>query len=153
MKPNNSSTPTGYPEVSGLFRSVKPLKIFGPPASGQADAPAAGQLPKHLSALSTRRLVGAHQDDDHAAGGNLNMITAEEAHMRKVEANDLATNLDELLDAAASGEQFIIVRAGQPVARLMPAFSEFPDRSDLRNSIPPMTESAAVTVRELRDEP
>lgn len=82
------------------------------------------------------------------------MLGVEEAHVREVEVevNDLATNLDELLDAAASGEQFIILRAGRPLARLMPAFSRFSDRSDLRNSIPPMTESAAVTVRELRDE-
>ena len=64
--------------------------------------------------------------------------------------------ISQLLDAVASGEEVIILRRGQPAARLVPPDGapplHFPDRSELRGSLPPMRERAAEAVRAIRDE-
>jgi prevent-host-death family protein len=75
--------------------------------------------------------------------------------MRTVNAGEAREKLAHLLDAVASGEEIIIVRYGKPVACLTPIFPEsvaFPDRSELRTSLPPSNESAGVTFRTLRDD-
>jgi antitoxin (DNA-binding transcriptional repressor) of toxin-antitoxin stability system len=39
--------------------------------------------------------------------------------MRTVDIDDAAATLEQLVDLAATGEEIVILRAGQPVARLM----------------------------------
>jgi prevent-host-death family protein len=75
--------------------------------------------------------------------------------MREVNVRDTRMQLAQLLDAVAAGEHVVIVRRGTPTARLVAldrAMTPFPDRSALRDSLPPMRTSAVETVRSLRDE-
>lgn len=75
--------------------------------------------------------------------------------MRKVNVSHARRHLAELLQAVEAGETVIITRHGQPVARLEPittGMTPFPDRTELRNALPPMRISAAATVRELRED-
>lgn len=75
--------------------------------------------------------------------------------MRIVTASEARRQLPKLLAAVEAGEEIIITRRGRPVARLTSVavgMSPFPDRSDLRNSVPPMESSAAKTIRELRED-
>lgn len=74
--------------------------------------------------------------------------------MRTVNAGEVREKLDLLLDEVASGEEIIVLHHGKPAARLTPIPPEsvtFPDRSELRTSLSPSQESAAVTIRALRD--
>ncbi len=41
--------------------------------------------------------------------------------MRKIDIEDAKTRIGELIEAAAAGEEFIIAKAGKPVARLCPS--------------------------------
>lgn len=75
--------------------------------------------------------------------------------MRRVTATHARRHLAELLQAVEAGEEVIITRHGQPIARLEPlatGMSPFPDRSELRSSLPPMRTSASETIRDLRGE-
>lgn len=75
--------------------------------------------------------------------------------MQTINVRDTREKLSSLLDAVAAGEEVIILRRGKPVARLSPPQAEkigFLDRSELRESLPPAKENAAVVVRKLRDE-
>lgn len=75
--------------------------------------------------------------------------------MVSLNVRETRERISQLLDAVAAGEEVIILRRGQPAARLVRAESapvRFPDRSRLRAELPPMVESAAETVRSLRDE-
>lgn len=74
--------------------------------------------------------------------------------MRTVNATHARRHLAALLQAVEAGETVIITRHGQPIAKLEPiatGMTPFPDRTELRNSLPPMTNSAAATVRQLRE--
>ncbi len=53
---------------------------------------------------------------------------------RTVGAHDAKTNLSQLLDRVESGEAIIIMRHGEPVARLVP-FSETIDREKVESAI------------------
>lgn len=71
--------------------------------------------------------------------------------MKTISISQARKTLPSLLDAVARGEAFVIVRDGVPAAMLAPVRAvEFPDRSELRNSLPPMNESAFQVVRDLR---
>lgn len=75
--------------------------------------------------------------------------------MTTVNVRDARERISQLLDRVQAGDEVIILRHGKPVARLVgpaPRRASFPDRSGLRKSIPPMSESAADTVRSLRDD-
>lgn len=75
--------------------------------------------------------------------------------MREVNVRDTRLQLAQLLDAVATGEDVVILRRGRPTARLVAldrAMTPFPDRSALRDALPPMRTSAVDTVRRLRDE-
>lgn len=77
------------------------------------------------------------------------------ATIQKINVREIQKKLSALLDAVAEGEEVVILRHGRPVARLTSPESgviQFPDRSGLRASLPASRESAAVTVRSLRDE-
>lgn len=66
--------------------------------------------------------------------------------MQTINAPETRENLGSLLDAMASGEEFVILRHGKPAARLTAALLEslmFPDRSKLRVSLPTASASAA----------
>lgn len=75
--------------------------------------------------------------------------------MTTVNVREAREKISRLLDAVAAGEEIVIVRRGRPAARLVglnaPAIA-FPDRQELRDALPPMTESAADAVRTLRAE-
>lgn len=75
--------------------------------------------------------------------------------MQTINVRETREKLSTLLDAVACGEEIIILRNGKPAARLTPITPEtvtFPDRSDLRASLPPMKESSAEAVRSLRED-
>lgn len=74
--------------------------------------------------------------------------------MSTVSVRDARERISQLLDEVAAGEEVIILRRGEPAARLVgvaPKAVAFPDRAGLRKMLPPMTQSAGETVRLLRD--
>ena len=75
--------------------------------------------------------------------------------MMKFNIRETREQLSHLLDAVAAGEEVIVTRRGRVAARLVRAEGDgirFPDRSALRDALPPMQERASETVRALRDE-
>lgn len=74
--------------------------------------------------------------------------------MTTINVRDARESISQLLDLVQTGEEVIILRRGKPVARLIgpERTGSFPDRSQLRKSIPPMPQSAAEMVRSLRDD-
>lgn len=75
--------------------------------------------------------------------------------MNTVNVREAREQISRLLDAVAAGEEIVIVRRGQPTARLVGLNTgtvRFPDRQALRDAPPPMNESAADAVRDLRDQ-
>lgn len=74
--------------------------------------------------------------------------------MRAFNVSEVREKLADLLTAVENGEEIIIMRRDRPVARITAisqSITPFPDRSQLRQTVPPMQASAAQTVRELRD--
>jgi prevent-host-death family protein len=74
--------------------------------------------------------------------------------MQTINVRETRERLSALLDAVAVGEEITILRHGKPVARLttvLPERIQFPNRSELRASLPPALQSSAQMVRELRD--
>ncbi len=76
--------------------------------------------------------------------------------MPTVNVRDARARIGQLLDAVEAGEEIIIQRNGNPVARLMPIESteivaRFPDRREFRHRLPPSREHSADLVRSLRD--
>lgn len=70
--------------------------------------------------------------------------------MQTINVREARENLSVLIDAVASGGDVVILRHGKPAARLTSVSAEpvsFLDRSELRASLPPATESAPETVR------
>jgi prevent-host-death family protein len=77
-----------------------------------------------------------------------------EIKMSTMSVRDARKKISQLLDEVAAGEEVIILRRGEPAARLVGMGAKpvvFPDRSSLRNALPPMTQSAGDTVRLLQD--
>ncbi len=78
--------------------------------------------------------------------------------MRKINVKEARQQISRLLDEVNAGEEIIIVRRGKPVARLMQMNGnktkqlQFPDRSELRHKLPPMTQNSASLIRDIRDE-
>ncbi|WP_375171137.1 type II toxin-antitoxin system Phd/YefM family antitoxin [Marinobacter sp.] len=75
--------------------------------------------------------------------------------MQTINAHDVRKKLDNMLDAVGRGDEFVILHCGKPVARLtraMPDTVIFPDRSELRASLPPVRESASQAILGLRDD-
>lgn len=75
--------------------------------------------------------------------------------MLTVNVRETRDRISQLLDVVAAGEEVIILRRGQPAARLVRADESpvrFPDRSSLRQALPPSKESAGDAIRALRDE-
>ncbi|MHB8870581.1 MAG: type II toxin-antitoxin system Phd/YefM family antitoxin [Thermoleophilia bacterium] len=78
--------------------------------------------------------------------------------MRSVSVREARAEIARLLEAVEAGEEVIITRRGDPVARLVgldPVRSHeitFPSRTDLRESLPPSPQPSSRLVRELREE-
>jgi prevent-host-death family protein len=75
--------------------------------------------------------------------------------MKTINVRYMRQKLGSLLDEVEAGEEFIIIRHGKALARLTSVVPEpvvFPDRSELRSSLPPAKESASEASRALRDE-
>ncbi|MHB1343682.1 MAG: type II toxin-antitoxin system Phd/YefM family antitoxin [Thermoleophilia bacterium] len=76
--------------------------------------------------------------------------------MRKVSVREARAEMARLLEAVEAGEEVIITRRGDPVARLVGLDAEpaheiaFPSRSRLRESLPPSKQPSSRLVRELR---
>lgn len=82
-------------------------------------------------------------------------VNSECVQLQTISVFEAQERLDELLDAVASGEEIVILRHGKPAARMISAVQEsitFPDRSELRRSLPPACESACKAIGALRDD-
>ncbi|MCF8036224.1 MAG: type II toxin-antitoxin system prevent-host-death family antitoxin [Desulfobacteraceae bacterium] len=78
--------------------------------------------------------------------------------MQKVNVKEARRNISRLLDEINAGEEIIILRRGKPVARMLRIETQeekplqFPDRSLFRSKLPPMKQSSASLIRDIRDE-
>lgn len=80
--------------------------------------------------------------------------------MQHVNVKEARRNISRLLDEVITGEEVIIVRRGKPVARLQQVGEyqlenkqrRFPDHQELRDKLPPQSQSSATLIREMRDE-
>jgi prevent-host-death family protein len=75
--------------------------------------------------------------------------------MNTVTLADAKTHLSHLLDQVEAGEEIVITRRGQPVARISPV--EKPKRpikslAEFRSRMPGWRKSSAELLREMRDE-
>lgn len=75
--------------------------------------------------------------------------------MRAVNLADAKAHLSELVSKAESGEETVITRRGQPVARLVPIAlpkKAFRSLADFRATLPMARTSSAELIRQMRDE-
>ncbi|MDZ7761976.1 MAG: type II toxin-antitoxin system prevent-host-death family antitoxin [Desulfovermiculus sp.] len=79
--------------------------------------------------------------------------------MQKVNVKEARRHISRLLDEVNAGEEIIIIRRGKPVARMLQVNKaeeaetlRFPDRSRFRSKLPPMQQSSASLIRDIRDE-
>ncbi len=78
--------------------------------------------------------------------------------MQKVNVKDARRNISRLLDEINAGEEIILLRRGKPVARMVQVENDekeplrFPDRTLFRSKLPPMKQSSASLIRDIRDE-
>ncbi|NWO05993.1 MAG: type II toxin-antitoxin system prevent-host-death family antitoxin [Alteromonadaceae bacterium] len=75
--------------------------------------------------------------------------------MQTTNVRETREKLSNLLDAVECGEEIVILRHGKPAARLTAPQAQpvsFPDRSQLRESLPASPETSGQAVRNLRDE-
>ncbi len=78
--------------------------------------------------------------------------------MQEVNAKEARRNISHLLDRVHAGEDIVILRHGKPVALMSKIEEEekrplrFPNRSPLRNKLPPMKQDSASLIRDIRDE-
>lgn len=85
-------------------------------------------------------------------------LVMRKAKMEKINVKDARRNISHLLNAVVAGQEFVIVRNGKSVARLVPIEeidrekSRFPVRSEFRANLPKQKGSSDVLIREIRDE-
>lgn len=78
--------------------------------------------------------------------------------MQKINVKDARKNISRLLDQVNAGEEIIIFRRGKAVARMLQIDNKgskpvrFPNRSAFRSKLPPMKQSSASLIRDIRDE-
>lgn len=78
--------------------------------------------------------------------------------MQKVNVKEARRNISRLLDEINAGEEIILLRRGKPVARMVQVENDdkktlrFPDRTLFRSKLPPMKQSSASLIRDIRDE-
>jgi len=72
--------------------------------------------------------------------------------------NEARRNITRLLEKINAGEEIILLRRGKPVARMVQVKNDdreplrFPDRTLFRSKLPPMKQSSASLIRNIRDE-
>lgn len=78
--------------------------------------------------------------------------------MQKVNVREARQHIGRILDAVASGEEYVVMRRNKPVAKLS-AFDQgdipplrFPDRKDFRAKLPKCRIASYKMIRELRGE-
>jgi len=75
--------------------------------------------------------------------------------MRTVNLTDAKARLSELVSKAEGGQETVITRRGQPVARLVPINAPkkaFRSQAEFRATLPKARKPAAEVIRKLRDE-
>lgn len=77
--------------------------------------------------------------------------------MHTVSVAEAKAHLSELLNQVEAGEEVVITRRGQPLARLMGFYNpmkpiDFEEMDRLRASLPASTVSSAELIRQMRDE-
>ncbi|GAB4355636.1 MAG: hypothetical protein Kow0060_07730 [Methylohalobius crimeensis] len=74
--------------------------------------------------------------------------------MRSVNIKETRTNLKQLLDAVLEGEEVVVCRHGEPIAKLVRVgkSSRFRDRTDFRSRIQSARTATVEVLRTLRDE-
>ncbi len=78
--------------------------------------------------------------------------------MQKVNVRETRQHIGRILDAVATGEEFVITRRNKPIAKLSGIHQEeitppqFPDRGDFRAKLPKSKISSSNLIREMRDE-
>ena len=77
--------------------------------------------------------------------------------MRTVSVTEAKAHLSELLNQVEAGEEVVITRRGQPLARLKGFYNlmkpiDFEEMDRLRASLPVSTVSSAELIRQMRDE-
>lgn len=78
-----------------------------------------------------------------------------EAVLGAVNLAEAKAHLSELVSKAESGQETVITRRGQPVAKLVPVAAPkkaFRSRSDFRATLSKARKSSAELIRKLRDE-
>jgi prevent-host-death family protein len=78
-----------------------------------------------------------------------------EWHMSTVTLAEAKTHLSHLLDQVEAGEEIVITRRGQPIARITPVDKpKHPVKSlaEFRSRMPRWRKSSAELLREMRDE-
>lgn len=74
--------------------------------------------------------------------------------LKTIDSSELRDNFERVLDSVGYGETYLIMRDGKSVAQLTSPQSDtvrFPDRSDLRASVPSSDEDSAQALRTQRD--
>ena len=75
--------------------------------------------------------------------------------MKSINLADAKARLSELVSKAESGEETVITRRGQPVARLVPIASPrkaYRSLAEFRATLPRARKSSAQVIRQMRDE-
>ena len=75
--------------------------------------------------------------------------------MRAVNLADAKARLSELVGRAESGQETVITRRGQPVARLVPMAAPkkaFRSQAEFRATLPRARKPSAEVIRQLRDD-
>ena len=70
--------------------------------------------------------------------------------MKTIDSSELTDNFERVLDSLGSGEKYLITHNGKVVARLTSPQSDsvrFPDRSELRASLPKSEENSDRALR------
>jgi len=74
--------------------------------------------------------------------------------LKTIDSSELRDNFERVLDSVGSGETYLILYDGKIVAKLTSPQSDtvrFPDRSDLRASMPSSDEDSAQALRTQRN--
>ncbi|QIT55926.1 type II toxin-antitoxin system prevent-host-death family antitoxin [Aquisalimonas sp. 2447] len=75
--------------------------------------------------------------------------------MISINVRSMRGQISKILDRVQAGEEVVIVRRGQPAARIIPPTSgtvRFERHSELREQLPPMHESSGEFTRRLRED-
>lgn len=74
--------------------------------------------------------------------------------MKKLNIREMRASLGQLAELVAAEGELLIIRRGEPIARVLPMVSQRrrPDHAELRQRIPLLGSSSADLIRDERDE-